>query len=198
MTTLALNIQMHGKLAVIIGGGAVALRKLRTLLASGASVRLVAPDICPEIDVLKDSALFSIVSGRYAKSDLDSAFLVVAATNNALVNEQICADARALGILVAVADNPPAGDCAFPATLKRGNLEIAISSGGRCPTYAVDMRDLIAEHIGSEYGIILEQLAAEREKLLTNGSSRTYNVQVLRSLARQLLGELPERKESLP
>ncbi len=79
------------------------------------------------------------------------------------------------GILVAVADNPAAGDCTFPAILQRGDLEIAVSTGGRCPTFAVDVRDCIAEHIGDEYGMILDQLAAEREKLLTNGSSSTYN-----------------------
>jgi precorrin-2 dehydrogenase/sirohydrochlorin ferrochelatase len=107
-------------------------------------------------------------------------------------------DARERGILVTVADNPATGDCTFPAILQRGDLEITVSTGGRCPAFAVDVRDYIAEHIGSEYGTILERLAAEREKLLTNGSSSTYNREVLRSLARHLLAELTECKESLP
>ncbi len=198
MSTLALDIRMHGKPAVIIGGGAVALRKLRTLLAAGAFVRLVATNICPEIASLKDSGTLEVRPGRYTAADLDHAFLVIAATDDALVNEQICADARERGILVAVADNPAKGDCTFPAILQRGDLKIAVSTGGRCPTFAVDVRDCIAEHIGQEYGTILDQLAAEREKLLTNGSSGTYNKQVLRSLAMRLLAELTERKESMP
>jgi len=198
MSTLALNIRMHGKLAVIIGGGAVALRKLRTLLASGASVRVVAVTICPEIAVLKDAGALTVRFGSYVEADLSNAFLVIAATDNALVNEQVLVDARERALLVTVADNPVSGDCTFPAVLQRGNLEIAVSTGGRCPTFAVDVRDCIAEHIGHEYGTILEQLSGEREKLLTNGSSSTYNTPVLRSLAKRLHTEITERKESLP
>src|SRR6185369_11839562 len=131
MSSLVLNIRMDGKLAVIIGGGAVALRKLDTLLKSGASVRLVAMNICPEIAALKDSSALSVRQGKYTASDLDGAFLVIAATDNAEVNEQIRAAAQARGSLVSVADNPAAGDCAFPAILRRGDLEIAVSTGGR-------------------------------------------------------------------
>ena len=197
MTTLALNIRMDGKLAVIIGGGAVALRKLRTLLKTGASVRVVALTVCPEIAAMQSSEALEVKIGSYSGTDLDHASLVIAATDDALVNEQVAADARTRRILVAVADNPAAGDCTFPATLQHGDLEIAVSTGGRCPTFAADVRDDIAGHIGSEYGVILEQIAAEREKLLTNGSSSTYNTQVLRSLAGRLIAELTERKESL-
>lgn len=197
MSTLALNIRMHGKMAVIIGGGAVALRKLRTLLKTGATVKVVALAVCPEIAAMQNSGTLEVKIGSYSETDLDSSSLVIAATDDALVNEQVAADARARRILVAVADNPAAGDCTFPATLQRGDLEIAVSTGGRCPTFAVDVRDGIARHIGSEYGAILEQIAAEREKLLTNGSSSTYNTQVLRSLAGRLIAELTERKESL-
>jgi precorrin-2 dehydrogenase/sirohydrochlorin ferrochelatase len=198
MPTLALNIRMHGKLAIVIGGGAVALRKIRNLIATGAFVRVVAMNICHEIAVLKKSGAIAVRRGSYSESDLDDAFLVIAATDNALVNQQVSADAHARGILVSIADNPAAGDCTFPAILQRGNLEIAVSTGGRSPTFAVDVRDYIAEHVGKEYGAILEQLAGEREKLLTNGSPSTYNKRVLRSLARRLLAELTERKESLP
>ena len=198
MSMLALNIRMHGKLAVIIGGGTVALRKVRSLLATGASVRVVAMAVCPEIAAMKDSGALDVRVGTYRAADLDNAFLVIAATDNPLVNGQVSADAHARKILVSVADNPGAGDCTFPAILKRGDLEIAVSTGGRCPTFAVDVRDGIAEHIGHEYGTILDRLAGEREKLLTNGSPSTYNTKVLHSRARRLLAELTERKESLP
>jgi precorrin-2 dehydrogenase/sirohydrochlorin ferrochelatase len=198
MSTVALNIRMHGKLAVVIGGGAVALRKLRSLLTAGASIRLVAMTLCHEIAALKDSGEIEARVGNYRAADLDNAFMVIAATDNPLVNEQVSADARERRILVAVTDNPAAGDCIFPAILKRGDLEIAVSTGGRCPTFAVDVRDGIAEHIGPEFGTILDRLAGEREKLLTNGSSSTYNTKVLHSLARRLLAELTECKESTP
>jgi precorrin-2 dehydrogenase/sirohydrochlorin ferrochelatase len=198
MTTLALNVRMQGKQVVIIGGGAVALRKIRSLVTAGATVTVIAITPSPEIRELADSAVISLRARCYAATDIDTAFLVIAATDKEDVNELIRADAQERGILVAVVDNPTAGDCTFPATLRRGDLEIAVSTGGRCPTFAVDVRNSIAEHVGKEYGEILSLLANEREKLLTNGSSSTYNTRVLRSLATRLLTELTERKGSLP
>lgn len=198
MSTLALNIEMHGKVVVIIGGGSVALRKLCTLMKAGAYVRVVALEICPEISARLNLETVCIRVGAYVPTDLDNAFMAIAATNDSAVNEQVRVDAQNRNIMVALADNPSAGDCTFPAVLQRGDLHIAVSTGGRCPTFAVDIRDCIAEYIDSSYGEALEQLAAEREKLLTNGSSSTYNTQVLRSLAKQLLAKLSERKESLP
>ncbi|OGU00112.1 MAG: hypothetical protein A2X80_11915 [Geobacteraceae bacterium GWB2_52_12] len=198
MSTLALNIKMDGKQAIIIGGGTVALRKLVTLLKTGALVTVVAPEICPEIRALENSGALKSRAGAYAATDLDNAFLVIAATDDAMINELVRAEAQSRGIMVVVADNPSAGDCTFPAILQRGDLQIAVSTGGNCPTFAADLRDYIAGHIGDEFGDALGQLAAERQKLLTNGSSSTYNVQVLRSLARRLIAELTERKESLP
>jgi len=195
MATLALNIQMDGKRAVIIGGGTVALRKLRTLLKAGAPITVVAMDIMPEIVALAESGALAVRVGCYESADLDNAFLAIAATDNAMVNKRIAVDARERGILVAVADNPAEGDCTFPAVLRRDDLEIAVSTGGRCPAFAADVRDCIAGLIGHEYGDILEQLAREREKLLTNGSPSTYNAQVLRSLARRLLAKPTENKE---
>jgi precorrin-2 dehydrogenase/sirohydrochlorin ferrochelatase len=189
---------MHGREAVIIGGGTVALRKAGTLLQAGASIRIIAREICPELSALADSGRLQVRIGNYRAADLDGAFLVVAATDNIVINGQVRADARDRGILVAVADNPASGDCTFPAILRRGDLEIAVSTGGLCPTFAVDVRNEIGERIGPEYGLILDQLGSEREKLLTNGSPRTYNTQVLRSLAGRLLAEHTDRKEPLP
>lgn len=198
MPSLALNINMNDKRVVVVGGGAVALRKLRTLLATTAVVRVVAVNVCPEITALEETGLLSVKYGRYTESDLDDAFLVIAATDSLPVNEQVCADARARRILVGAVDNPATGDCTFPAVLRRGDLEIAVSTAGRCPAFAVEVRDGIGEHIGPEYAAILDRLAEEREKLLTNGSPSTYNTQVLRSLAKRLVAELTECKDSLP
>lgn len=196
MPTLPLNICMQGKTAVIIGGGNVALRKIHSLLAAEADIRLVAPQVCAEIAELAAAGSISLRLGNYAASDLDSAFLVVAATNDGAANLAVAADAAERGVLVSVADNPTEGNCTFPAVLRRGDLEIAVSTGGRCPTLAAGIRDIIADVICNEYGQLLEHLAAEREKLLTDGSSSTYNGQVLHSLARQLILELTERKDT--
>jgi len=114
----------------------------------------------------------------------------VAATDDAEVNRRVAADARRRGILVAVADTPELGTCAFPAVLRRGNLEIGVSTGGRCPAFALLVRDLLAGVIGDDYGIALERVASEREKLLTEGNDSTYNSPLVRAIAQRLIEEL--------
>jgi len=196
MPTLPLNIDMQGKTALVVGGGKVALRKAHVLLTAGASLRVVAPEICRELVELAARGAVAVRRGYYVAADLDAAFLAVAATDDAAVNRAVAADALVRGILVMVADNPPVGNCTFPAVLRRGDLEITVSTGGRCPTLAAEIRDMIAGAIGDEYGAALEQLAVEREKLLTDGSTSTYNTQVLRSLAGRLIAEIAERKDT--
>lgn len=193
---MLLNIVISGKKAVVIGGGKVAWRKIRSLLASGAQVSVVAPFILEEISTLAQTGRIQLRQGNYRAADLAGMFLVVAATDDSGVNRQVALDAGSQGIMTCVADDPQLGNCSFPALLCRGNLEIGVSTGGCCPALAAEIRDLVGLVITDEYGAVLDQLAKEREKLLTEGNPSTYNEQVLRPLARRLLAELTESKES--
>jgi precorrin-2 dehydrogenase/sirohydrochlorin ferrochelatase len=195
---LPLNIDVRGRSAIIIGGGAVAGRKAMSLLEAGATLTIVAAEPSPEITRLAAAGTASLRTGCYEPSDLRDAFLVVAATNDPVTNRRIAEDARQCGMLVAVADDPGRGNCTFPALLRRGDLEISVSTNGTCPGFAAIVRDVIATVIGEEYGNILTTLAMEREKLLTEGSPSTYNTQVLRSRARELIHELAVNKERVP
>jgi precorrin-2 dehydrogenase/sirohydrochlorin ferrochelatase len=195
---LPLNIDMRGMNVLVAGGGAVAARKIRALLDAGAIVRVVAPLFAPEINRLADSGAVQTKTACYEADDLRDAFLAVAATNDPETNRRIADDARQLGILIVVTSDPAAGNCTFPALVRRGNLEVAVSTNGRCPGYAAEVRDMIATVIGTEYGVLLEALAAEREKLLTEDRDNTYNIQILRSRARELIQELKERKGRVP
>jgi len=194
---LPLNIDMRGLTALIVGGGSVAGRKARSLLDAGATVRIVSPEITTEIDALVAAGSVSRRSGCYEPRDLQGIFLAVAATDDLETNRRVASDARQLGILVSVANEPAAGNCLFPALLCRGNLEITVSTNGTCPAFAAEVRDMLSTVIGDEYGIILETLAAEREKLLTEDRHSTYNKDLLRSRTRELIHELIERKESV-
>lgn len=193
---MLLNVDMSGKPAVVIGGGKVACRKAKVLLANGAKVRVVSPEIIDEITVLARTGKLAVRQGNYQADDLEGMFLVVAATDDDEVNRQIAVDALSQGRIVCVADAAEFGNCSFPAVLQRGNLEIGVSTGGFCPSLAVELREIVATVITEEHGTIVSRLAAEREKLLTEGNPGTYNVQVLRSLARQLIAELNERKDT--
>ncbi len=194
---MLLNIDLSGKTAVIVGGGKVACRKAVVLLAAGAEVRVVAPALIDEIGDLARAGKLEVRHGHYQTSDLDGAFLVVASTDSAGVNRQVAADAYSRQILVCVADASEIGNCTFPAVLHRDSLEIGVSTAGGCPALAAELRDLVATLITEEYGTVVNRLAKEREKLLTEGNTGTYNTQVLRSLARRLIYELNERKDTL-
>ena len=195
MPFLALNIDMRKRTSLIVGGGKVAARKLQALREAGACVRVVAPAVMPAICEQETSGAVTVRIGCYETADLDGIALVVAATDDAAVNRRVAAEAGQKGILVAVADQQEAGDCHFPAILRRGGLEIAVSTGGRCPALAAEVRDAIAGVIGDDYAGLVEELAVEREKLLTEGNGTTYNKKLLRSKARRLITELSERKD---
>lgn len=194
---MLLNVKMSDRKAIIIGGGKVALRKIKTLLAANAELFVVAPDVLEEISALGGGNRLTIRYARYRESDLEGMFLVVAATDDTVVNRQIASDALRLGKIVCVADAPETGNCRFPAVLHRGAIEIGVSTGGGCPPLSVELRDVIAALISEEYGALADQLAKEREKLLTEGNSNTYNEQILRSLAKRLISELNSRKETV-
>jgi precorrin-2 dehydrogenase/sirohydrochlorin ferrochelatase len=189
---------MHDRTVLVAGGGTVAGRKIMALLDSGAHVIVVAPEITPEIRQLEIAGAVRVLNRCYCTSDLTGIFLAVAATNHPQTNREIAADARKQGILVNVTDSPKSGNCTFPALLRRGDLEVSISTNGMCPGFAAEIRDIIASQIGNEYGAILETLTAEREKLLTEGRSSTYNRLFLRSRVRELINKLTEHKERVP
>ena len=193
-----LNVDMSGKPAVIIGGGKVGYRKATALLAAGAKVCVVAPTVLEDVVTLERAGKLAIRYAGYQASDLEGMLLVVAATDDAGVNQQVADDADAQGKLCCVADIPEIGSCSFPALLRRGDIEIGVSTGGCCPSLAVELRELLAALITEEYGVVARRLAAEREKLLTEGNLSTYNNQILRSRARELINKLTLHKERVP
>ena len=195
MAHLPLNIDVSDKRILVIGGGSVATRKIHSLLEAGATVLVVAPEITTEIRQLATDGAIKVHIRPYHSGDLSNIFLAVAATSDQQVNRTIAEDARQRGILVTVTDAPASGNCSFPALLRRGDLQISISTNGTCPGFAVEVRNLLAAEIGEEYGTILETLSAEREKLLTEGSRSIYYNQILRSRARELINELAKHKD---
>lgn len=197
MSYLPLNIQIHGMKVLVVGAGSVASRKATALVDAGAIVHVVAPVIAPSISTLADSGKVSLKQGPYETCDLHDSFLIVAATGDPDLNRSIAEEALQCGLLVSVISEPDAGNFIFPALLQRGDLTVSVSTSGTCPAYASLVRDFIADTVGEEFGAALETLAAEREKLLTEGHPSNYNSQILRALARQLLQGLV-RKEYAP
>ena len=154
--------------AFVVGGGSVAERKVRTLLAAGARVRLVAPEVQPTLDALaRDAVRLEIDRARYEASRIGDAHLVIAATNDAEVNARVAADATRLGRLVNVVDAPEQGNCVTPATHVVGDLVIAVSAGG-VPGAARRIRDAIAARFDDRYARAVGELSRLRRSLLGN------------------------------
>jgi len=195
MPYLTLNIKTQDRTALVVGGGAVAYRKVKALLKAGARVRVVALSLKSDMENLLKSVGVEMRIAPYAPTDLDGVFLAVAATDSVETNSEIARDAQKRGVLVTVVNAPELGNCAFPAILQRGALEVAVSSGGRCPAFSALVRDYLAGLIGEDFGVALDQLAVEREKQLTEENCSTYNAKTMRTRAQQLIAALSGIKE---
>lgn len=160
--------------ALVIGGGSVAERKVRSLLDAGASVRLIAPSVQPSLlQVAAQNARLTIDREPYDVSHIRDAQLVIAATDDADVNLRVAADARRLGRLVNVVDAPESGNVVTPATHVVGDLVIAVSAGG-VPGAARRIRDAIAERFDVRYGRAIAELATMRRRLLRDGARERW------------------------
>jgi len=186
MTDYPVLLSVAERLCVVVGGGPVALRKVRGLLAAGARVRLVAAELAAPAEDLEG---VTATVRPYRDGDLAGAFLAFAATGDRTVNAAVVAEARRRGVLVCVADAPEEGDFALPALLRRGDLTVAVATGGKSPALAALVRDRLAPQLGPEWAEVLEIAAALRQKRLTLQGKTEYNQAILRCL---LDGGLPE------
>lgn len=156
-------------IALVVGGGQVAARKVRSLVDAGARVHVVAPVVAEEIEQLATTRLeLRITRASYSRDHLRDATLVIAATDDPTVNAMVAADARAAGRLVNVVNHPELGDFITPAVHRCGDLVIAVSAGG-VPTAAARIRDSIAQTIDARYATAVQELGALRRDLIASG-----------------------------
>jgi len=150
---------------VVVGGGEVAARKVETLLEAGAQVTVVSPQLSPPLEAFVARGLVTHIARDYERGDIFGCVLVYAATDDPKLHRELAAEARALGIPVNVVDVP--GLCTFisPAVVNRGDLQIAISTGGASPAFAARLRRALENQFGTEYALTLEVLRAARRRL---------------------------------
>ena len=151
-------LNLDGKRCVVVGGGAVANRKARKLLQARAEVVAISPEVKPELE----SVATEVRRRPYREGDLEGASLVFAATNLREVNAAVAREARGRGIPVNVADEPSEGDFALPSVLRRGQLQVAVSTGGASPTLARRVRYELESAFGSEWAGVVEELDRAR------------------------------------
>ena len=151
-------LDVRGRLCVVIGGGRVATRKVKTLVSAGARVRVVAPKVAPAIARLSG---VEVVRARYSAAHLRGAEIVFATTNDPAVQSAVWREARKRKLLCNSADSPERSDFIVPASFARGDLQVAVSTGGASPRIAQMLRDTLERAFGPEWG---DLLAAARER----------------------------------
>lgn len=164
-TFYPVNLRLCDRRVLIVGGGAVAARKASGLLAAGARVIAVSPAFSPAFRRLARSGRVMCVQRPYAPGDLAGMALVIAATNDAVVNAQVSTDARRAGIFTNVVDAPDAPDFIVPAVLRRGELIVAVSTGGASPGFASHLRRALETLLPKEYTTLLELLRIARARI---------------------------------
>jgi precorrin-2 dehydrogenase/sirohydrochlorin ferrochelatase len=167
-------LDLEDRPCLVVGGGPVALEKVRGLLDCGARVTVVAPEILPDLLDLP----VSFVEGRYQASDLEGRFLVVAATDDEPLNRRVFGDAEARGMLCNVVDVPELCSFILPAVHREGPLAVAVSTGGASPALAKRLRDEIARVVRPEHADLAVRLRALRpwakQEFATYGERRDY------------------------
>ncbi|MFN8593538.1 MAG: bifunctional precorrin-2 dehydrogenase/sirohydrochlorin ferrochelatase [Thermomicrobiales bacterium] len=165
---------LEGKQCLLVGGGEIADGKIDALLRSGASVTVVSPTARPRIAALAAAGAIAWQQREYDPSDLAGVSLVIAATDDNNVNARVVIDARAAGILAQAVDDIPYCDFFAVATVRRGDLQLGISTNGRSPAFARWLREHLDQDIPREYGELLAILGEVRDSLKAQGPTPEY------------------------
>jgi siroheme synthase-like protein len=162
-------LKISGKRCVVVGGGGVARRKVRALLEHGASVEVISPDPCLELDKLAETGEIKVLRRRYQSGDLQGAFLAIAATDNRVLSRQVVKEAQDRAVLVNVADDPQNSDFILPSYVRRGALTIAVSTAGVSPALARKIRTRLEKDFGDEYASLVRLIGEVRTEVKRRG-----------------------------
>lgn len=161
-TLYPIALDIRAKRCIIVGGGAVAERKARGLLAAGGDVTVIAPAISTELTHLANDRLVTVERRPYRTGDLAGAHLAFAASDRRDVNAAVTAEARERGVLVNVADSPLDGDFSLPARGGRGGFTVAVFTSGGSPLVAAIARDRLVASLSDGFVALLDRVAALR------------------------------------
>ena len=162
-------LKVKGERCVVVGGGDVAERKVRTLLGCGALPVVVSPSLSNGLRSLADQGMVKVVEMEYEAGVLEGSRLVIAATDDTAVNARVVAEAGERGILVNVVDSAELSNFILPSLVQRGDLTVAISTAGRSPALARKLRTVLEHGLGQEYGELALLLSEVRGELKRRG-----------------------------
>jgi precorrin-2 dehydrogenase/sirohydrochlorin ferrochelatase len=185
MSLFPMFLKLEGRQALVVGAGAIAQEKMPSLLDAGAKVKVVAPQVSEPIAALARDGKIELEQREFVESDLDSIFLVIAATSLRDLNRQVFEAARARNILCNAVDDPNHCDFYYGSVVRRGDLQIAISTAGHSPALAQRLRKKLEIQFGPEYTDWIRELAATREDLFAQDIDPQRRKSLLHAVASQ-------------
>ncbi len=162
-------LNVAGKKCVVVGGGQVALRKVKGLLDAGAEVRVISPALCPGLIRLAETARIVLETRQFQPGDLKGAAIAIAATDDNRTNSEVAKEARGSGVAVNVVDDPGSSDFIAPSCLSRGDVTIAVSTAGRSPALARKIRARLESEFGDEYAALALVVGEVRAEVKSRG-----------------------------
>ena len=185
MSLFPIFLKLTGRPCIVIGAGEIAESKIDSLLTAEARVTVIAPAASERIAAMADAGEVVWQRREYASGDLVGHFLAVAATNDSAVNRAVFAEAEAAGILINAVDDPPFCDFYFPSVVRRGDLQIAISTAGASPALAQRLRKEIDALLPLDTGEWLAELGNLRREVLQREPANDARRELLHQLARR-------------
>jgi len=187
MGYIPIFFDVTGRPCIVIGGGEVAARKVESLIEAGARVTVVSPRLSPPLQAAVARGLVTHIARDYAPGDIKGCVLAYAATDDPKLHRELAAEARTLGIPINVADVPELCSFIAPAVVKRGALQIAISTSGASPAFAARIRRELDDRFGAEYALTLDLMRAARRRLHADEIAPVERMRRLTELANSAL-----------
>jgi precorrin-2 dehydrogenase/sirohydrochlorin ferrochelatase len=183
MSLFPMFLKLAGRRCLVVGAGKIAEGKIEGLLPTGAEVLVVAPKATAGVQALARDGDISWKRRDFKLSDLKSVFLVVAATSSLPLHEKIYREARRRGVLCNVVDDPPHCDFYYGSVVRRGALQIAISTAGQSPALSQRIRKTLQKQFGPEYEEWITALGIARENLFARKMNPEERKNLLHVLA---------------
>ncbi len=183
MELFPMVVRLEARRCVVVGAGEIAESKAATLLECGAQVTVIAPRATESIQALARNGQLTWHCREFVPGDLEGAFLVIAATDSAQVNEEVFRAARQRGALCNVVDDPERCDFFYPAVVRRGALQIAISTGGHSPALAHRLRVELEQQFGPEYAAWVEDVGRRRREIMARDLPEARRRELLEKIA---------------
>lgn len=198
MTSLfPMFLKLEGRQCLVVGAGRIGEPKIGGLLETGARIRVVAMDASPTVREWALAGQIELDLRGFLADDLAGAFLTVVATNSRSLNERIYQEAQRRGVLCNVVDVPDLCDFFYPAVVRRGDLQIAVSTAGQSPSLAQNIRQQLEKQFGPAYAAWVAELGETRKLILASDLEKERKLALLHSLASRealeaALAETPE------